>query len=285
MKSFTLSAAVVSTTLCLAMQSSFAQLVVTPDSNANDLANTILGAGVTINSASYSGADAAVGTFTGGNSPGTGLGINSGIVITSGFAVNTVGPNTSTGITGDNGEPGSALLSQLIGGQATEDAAILTITFTTATAGNFFFNYVFGSDEYNEYVNQFDDVFGFFLDGSAVANNVALIPGTSTPVSINTVNNGVNSGYYRDNTDGHLNLQYDGLTVPLSVTVSNLAAGPHTIQIGVADALDWVLDSGVFIQAGTFGTNQVPTDAPDAASTFALLGAAFSGMAMLRRKK
>lgn len=289
MKLFTMTVAVASTAFCLTMQTAFGQLVVTPDGNANDLANSILGAGITINTATYTGAANAVGTFTGGNS--TGLGIDTGIILTSGSAVNAVGPNTTTGVSTDNGLGGSAELSGLIGGQATEDAATLSINFTTATSGGLFFNYVFGSDEYPEFVGAFDDVFGFFLDGTAVGNNVALLPGGSTPVSINTVNSGANSTYFRDNNGNNvggsspINIQYDGLTTVLQVSVANLAAGTHTIDIGIADALDHVLDSGVFIQGGTLSTNPTPTGAPDVSSTFALLGVALSGMAMLRRKK
>jgi hypothetical protein len=291
MKLFTLSAAVVSTTLCLAGSSAFGQLVVTPDANASDLANTILGAGITINSASYSGASGAVGTFTGGNSPGTGLGIDSGIILTTGAAVGAVGPNNTSGYSVANGTPGSPILNPLVPGFQTFDAAILTINFTTSTAGSVFFNYAFGSEEYPEWVGQFNDVFGFFLDGTAPGNNIALIPGTTTPVSIDTINAGVNSQYYIDNNGNNvggtspLNIQYDGLTSVLTATATNLAAGSHTITLAIADAGDENLDSGVFIQGGTLSTNQTPTNTPDISSTFALLGVAFSGMAMLRRKK
>jgi VPDSG-CTERM motif len=289
MKLFTLPTVIVSTAMCLAVQSAFGQLVVTPDANANDLANTILGAGVTLNSANYSGAAGAVGTFTGGASAG--LGINTGIILTSGAAVGAVGPNNTTGYSVANGTPGSAILNPLVPGFTTYDAATLTINFTTAAAGTLFFNYVFGSEEYPEWVGQFNDVFGFFLDGTAPANNVALIPGTAIPVSIDTINAGANSGYYIDNNGNNVggsspaNIQYDGFTVPLSVTVSNLAAGTHTITLAIADANDQNLDSGVFIQGGTLSTNQTLTGVPDVSSTFTLLGVAFSGMALLRRKK
>ena len=275
--------------MCLAVQSAFGQLNVTPDNNANDLANTILGSGITLNSTSYSGAAGAVGTFTGGTS--TGLGFDTGIILTTGSATGAEGPNNSASFSVANGTPGSTILSGLIGGATTFDAATLTINISVATSGQVFFNYVFGSEEYNEYVgSQYNDVFGFFLDGTAPANNIALIPGTTTPVSINNVNNGVNSAYYRDNSaggaggsGGPFNLQYDGLTTVLTVD-ADLTAGEHTITLAIADTGDELYDSGVFIQAGTLSTNQTPT-VPDATSTFALLGAAFSGMAMLRRKK
>ena len=290
MKSLTLSAAVAATAVCLTMQTAFGQLVVTPDANANDLASSILGAGITLNSATYTGAANAVGTFTGGNSAGVGLGIDTGIILTSGNAVGAVGPNNTSSYSIGNGTAGSAELSGLIVGQATHDAATLSINFTTATSGGLFFNYVFGSEEYPEFVGAFDDVFGFFLDG----NNVALLPSSTTAVSINTVNDvtPANPAYYRNNNQNNtggvspFNLQYDGLTTVLSVNVANLAAGTHTIDLGIADALDTALDSGVFIQGGTLSTAPTPVSgAPDAGSTFGLLSLALSAMAMLRRKK
>lgn len=67
---------------------------------------------------------------------------------------------------------------------------MLEFDFTT-TGGNLFFSFVFASEEYNEYVNSsFNDVFGFFVNGV----NIALVPGTSTPVAINSVNCGYSGG-------------------------------------------------------------------------------------------
>ena len=79
-------------------------------------------------------------------------------------------------------------MDALIPGFFTNDACVLEFEFSCDTEPEgFSFKYVFGSEEYNEYVDTtFNDVFGFFLDGE----NIALIPGTPTPVSINNVNCG-----------------------------------------------------------------------------------------------
>ena len=54
------------------------------------------------------------------------------------------------------------------------------------------FNYVFASEEYLEFVGAgVNDAFAFILTGVTVpypSTNIALIPGTSTPVSIDDVN-------------------------------------------------------------------------------------------------
>ena len=88
--------------------------------------------------------------------------------------------------------PGDADLDALAGeGAITEDAAVLGFTFVPADP-IVTFRYVFGSDEYNEFVYQgFNDVFGFFVNGE----NCATVPDptdpeATSPVSIDTVNGG-----------------------------------------------------------------------------------------------
>ena len=104
----------------------------------------------------------------------------------SGAIANVIGPNEEDGITADNDQPGDADLDTLIPGGSTFDACVLTFDFVPQT-DVLTFDYVFTSDEYNEYANtEFNDVFGFFVNGQ----NVALIPGTTTPVAINNVNDG-----------------------------------------------------------------------------------------------
>lgn len=246
---------------------SFAALSVTTTSNGTTLANTILGTGITIvpGSVNYVGTSTQAGTFTGGVSAG--IGIESGIILTSGNANIAPGPNNSDSAGQSLGTAGDAQLTA-ISGNTTFDANILTFDFTT-TGGDVFFNYVFASDEYNEYTNtSVNDSFAFFLDGV----NIALIPNTATPVSINTVNGGnplgvgaSNSQYFvnNDTSDGgpFHNIQYDGFTKIFTASALGLSAGTHTIKLAIADAGDTVYDSAVFIQANSFSdtpTSQVP---------------------------
>ncbi len=267
--------------IALLAQSAFA-ITVTPSSDADYLGGIILGSGITINSASFIGASGSAGKFTGGTAAG--IGIESGILITSGAAMNVNGTaNTADDITTDNNAPGAAFLDALVPGYTTHDAAYLTLTFTTA-GGDLFFNYVFGSDEYNEYVgSSFNDVFGFFLDGQAVANNIARLP-DGTAVAINNVNLGQNAGLYNNNENGAYPFEYDGFTGVLTASALDLASGEHTIMLAIADSGDEILDSGVFIQAGTFSDEPNPPGVPDGGATILLLGAALSGLGMLRRK-
>ncbi|MFZ3209301.1 MAG: choice-of-anchor L domain-containing protein [Geobacteraceae bacterium] len=251
-------------------------LTVTATNDANALASNILGSGISlVGSATYTGAAGASGTFTGGGN----VGISSGIILTSGGATVAQGPNNSGGAGVSNGTVGLASLNALISG-TTYNAAQLSFDFTTA-GGDLFFNYVFGSEEYNEYVgSSFNDVFAFFLDG----NNIALIPSTTTPVSINNVNLGANSAYYRNNSPGPYDTQYDGLTTVLTATALGLAAGTHHIDIAIADAGDTILDSGVFIQGGSFSDTDPSNPVVPEPSTILLLGVGLAGIGFARRK-
>jgi hypothetical protein len=62
------------------------------------------------------------------------------------------------------------------------------------------FEYVFGSEEYCEDVgSEYNDVFGFFISGPGIngVKNLAVLPGGTTPISVNSINHDVNTQYYR----------------------------------------------------------------------------------------
>jgi len=238
---------------------------ITPTSNGNDLVNEILGSGITIipGSINYTGAAAASGIFTDGLS--SGIGIDQGIILTTGTAKDAEGPNVSNDISTENNLPGDSDLDGLITESGTSDATILEFDFETE-GGNLFFNYVFASEEYIEWTNTaYNDVFGFFLNGE----NIALIPGTTTPVSINKVNGGKplgtdasNSQFFNNNDLKYggpfFDIEYDGFTNVFTAQALELEAGSHTIKLAIADTDDQTRDSAVFIQAQSFSDVKTP---------------------------
>ena len=264
-------------------------LIVTPTGDASLLANSLLGAGVTLvgtptlTGGNLDNSNSSAAIFSGGLS--TGIGIDDGILLTSGYANLVTSSNDSSGHTGSFGGLGDAQLTDLAG-VATNDATVLSFDFTTTT-GDLFFQFAFASEEYNEYANSsFADTFGFFVDGI----NIAVLPGTSIPISINTVNGGnplgtdpKNPGYFHNNDDGHLNFSYDGFTDVFTVSALGLSAGTHTIKLAIADGSDFNLDSGVFIKAGSFVTEPPPVGVPDTSSSMLLLGLGIATLASLRR--
>lgn len=199
--------------------------------------------------------------------------MTSGIVLSSGsvsYLNNTT--NTSDDITSyllftDN-DPD---LQSLIGsGQPVYDATILEFDFTPQLSGSASFMYVFGSDEYDEYVNEFNDVFGFFLDGE----NVATLPNSTVPVSINTVNVEVNTSYFNQNDIDYYDsigmpiqfaTEMDGFTVPLTVSFDVTAEETYHLKLGVADARDFQLDSWVLLGEGSFSVTPTPQPVPEPA--------------------
>jgi hypothetical protein len=253
-------------------------MTIVPTNDGNALVNNILGPGINIipGSISYTGAPAASGIFTDGLS--VGLGIDRGIILTTGSAVNAIGPNDTTAKETVNGLAGDADLNGLTPGLVTNDATSLTFDFESE-GGDLFFNYVFASEEYNEFVgSQFNDVFGFFLDGQ----NIALLPDGTTPVAINTVNSSTNAGFFVNNSPPIFNIQYDGLTTVLTAKFLGLSAGQHTLKLAIGDATDFKLDSAVFIQAGTLSSS-IPTDIPEPALGLGFLLVGIGGLRGLKR--
>jgi hypothetical protein len=232
---------------------------------ATDLAQALVGSGVSISNVTYTGAPIAAGTFKGGASI---IGFDNGIVLSNGAVSNVIGPNCSSGITWVNNTPGDPDLTAIIG-QTTNDAAVLEFDFNPSSP-TIRFQYVFASDEYQEFVFDFNDVFAFFVNGT----NIALIPQTNTIVSINNVNNGstdpanvgippVNPSFYVNNDfqipiAAPFNTEMDGMTVVLTAT-ANVRPGDPTnhIKLAIADAIDFVYDSNVFIKGGSLSSTVV----------------------------
>ncbi|MEI6084603.1 MAG: choice-of-anchor L domain-containing protein [Verrucomicrobiota bacterium] len=233
--------------------------------NPAGMAALLTGRGVVVTNVQYTGAGAASGIFCSGEDI---VGFETGLLLTSGNAAGVVGPNNNSGAGAANNVPGDTDLDGLIPGFETHDASVLEFDFipqgTTVQ-----FQYVFGSEEYNDFVNSpFNDVFGFFVNGQ----NYALLPGSTTPVSINNVNNGYSSGvatgpcqncqFYIDNVEAATarNTQLDGLTTVLTMIAPVNPGQLNHMKIAIADAGDSVLDSAVFIQAGSLSSGTVSSN-------------------------
>ena len=240
--------------------------------------NILLGAGVTASNITFTGDPLQLTQFTATQS--TSLGLASGVLISTGKAVTNdpdgpQGPNNSPGgfVTdfSNNGDPD---LDAIISPDNTFDAGILEFDFIPQ-GDSLKFKYVFGSEEYNEYVatvpgTGINDVFAYLLSGPNPAGgnysntNIALIPNTSTPISIFNVNNGnssaqasgpcKNCSYYRDNYNSSIDIQYDGLTTVLTAQAAVNCGQTYHIKIAIADGGDGYWDSGVFLEGGSFSS-------------------------------
>lgn len=227
---------------------------------ADDLVKALTGAGVTITNVKITGANTAIGTFTGGAADG--LDVDAGVLMSTGNISTAAGPNLSEGTTGSLGQPGDAGLDGLVAPLKTHDAIVLEFDAVTSTS-TFSIRYVFASEEYKEFTgSQFNDVFAFFVDGQ----NIALVPGSNQPVSVNTINNIQNTGLYRDNPAGtdDFGTSFDGFTSEL-IAVATVDSGvTHHIRLAIADTSDSALDSAVYLaQGGISGTGVASAVVPD----------------------
>lgn len=249
-----------------------AQLTTSNSLTPNQLVQTVLlGGGLTATNVTYNGDPTAIGSFNGTSSN---IGFSSGLIMASGNISNAIGPNNDGSLDSDFGAASSdPELSAIASPNPVNDAAILEFDFVPGS-DTIKFRYVFGSEEYMEFANSnFNDVFGFFISGpnpaggNFVNKNIALIPGTATPVTINNVNLSNNGSYYFDNGDGSgtgtapdgQTVQYDGFTVPLTAISPVVCGQQYHIKLAIADVGDGAYDSGVFLEAGSFSSGNSTT--------------------------
>jgi gliding motility-associated-like protein len=245
------------------------------------ITNVFLGEGVEVTNLTFDGSTQAAGYFTNGLND---IGIDRGIVISSGFAVTAATQNNAGGTTGATTGPGTDTDLGPISSGSLNDIVRYSISFIP-TSDTLRFKYVFASEEYPEYAcSGFNDVFGFFITGPDPAggmyngDNIALVPDpsdpsgftfTDIPVTINNVNNqGINppSGcaydygtYYNDN-NGSMTLTYDAYLDVFIAQAIVIPCEEYTIKLAVADVGDNAFDTSVFLEAKSFGTGSLDVE-------------------------
>jgi PEP-CTERM motif len=249
-------------------------IAITPTSNTTDIVAALTAGNsglnilnITVDGNTTNGAGS-TGTYT--NASGT-YGIGPGMVISSGNVSDYGdGPNTTGSKTtsyGTTPTPAEQSLLDLISGSATYfDVTTVTVQFSLdAGFDSVFFNVVFGSDEYPEFVNStFIDAFGLFVNGT----NVAFAGGQ--PINVN-----------HPSFTGLGGTELDGVIAPGGnpvMTFGTLLANPqgvNTLTFIIADRGDPNYDSTAYISA--LGA-QNPATVPEPASMF-LLGTGLLGLA------
>ncbi len=230
-----------------------------------------------------------IGRFT--NGPAfTDFPISSGIIMTTGNITVTPGPNNGSGssVANDDGVRDTELSA--LATSTTWGTSKLEFDFQSIS-GLVQFEYIFASEEYPEYAcSSVNDIFAFFITGFnpiTLTNstwNIAMIPGTSLPVTINTLNPGsvgssgsityctppagslAYSSFYCGVPTGSANTQFDGFTVIPSDNLyaeGGLRSGlfaktfvlyctSYHMKLAIANVGDNAYDSGVFIKEGSF---------------------------------
>ncbi|MEM7103504.1 MAG: choice-of-anchor L domain-containing protein [Bacteroidota bacterium] len=249
----------------LLSSSAFGQLEIIPNqfpffNSPEEIMETYFeGFGADVTSITYIGDSVAVALFDGAMSN---IGLDQGIILTTGHVNDASGPNLNGNKSFANSGGSDNDLENLINPyDNTQDACVFEIDFIPF-GDQLKFDFVFGSEEYDEFVCLFNDVFGFFITGPGfpTPTNIALVPGTSDPISVNTINNGgngcppTNVQYYINNIGG-TTVEYDAFTTVLNAEATVVPCMPYTIKLAIADVNDEVWDSAVFLKAYSFNSN------------------------------
>lgn len=211
----------------------------------------------------FGGADQSYGYF---DASGTTFPIPSGVVLSTGRLSNVPGPNNNLSDDNADGWLGDSDLETVLGESNTHNATILEFNFETISE-QISFRYLFASEEYqegNSSTCNYSDLFGFLIrqEGTSTYTNIALVPGTSTPVKVTTVHSGIpgscdpiNEEYFGSFNNSTAPINFNGQTTILTATTSVIPNETYHVKLVIADEQNYRYDSTVFIEAGSFLPN------------------------------
>ncbi|MEE3160347.1 MAG: Ig-like domain-containing protein, partial [Pseudomonadota bacterium] len=202
-----------------------------------------------------------------------------GVILSSGDVVDVLGPNSAADT--ETQFNTRSIEDSVFGGRVYDPVKFV---FSVVPQEDVLvLDFIFGSEEYLEYVGAFNDVAKILVDGS----NCALTPG-GDEVSINNIhsdqlpspdssdrpnnNDGIsNSGLFLDNTGGAFDVEMDGFTRRLSCRVGVTPGQEVVVTAGLADRGDARYDSWLLFRAGSVRSEPATDfgDAPDSYGTLA----------------
>ena len=246
----------------------------------------LVGPGITVsNVVMTNNSDNQIGIFDGQNSN---IGFNSGVVMAAGPVNGLIGNAAMA----DAGQPGNgqtdpdlltiaqSVTSNPSAGFINSVNDVISLEFDFVPSSNVAsFNFVFSSDEYTQWINSsFNDVFAFFVSGPGItgpfnappgfpggAQNIAVVPGTNTPITISTIfpagvpgepPAGLNPQLYISNTGGTTHT-HNGFTVPIPVELNVQCGETYHFKFAIGDGSDTYLNTAVFLEAGSFISDAV----------------------------
>lgn len=189
------------------------------------------------------------------NTPESSIGINKGLLLTTGSVENALGPNDSPGASYSrswiqHNEPDLEKLSNAADGGAFFDPCIYEVDIVPST-NKILFEYLLGSEEYGEYL-LFDDAFTvYFGEVGGLQQMVTKVDGVAQKISVSSINREKKATHFRTNeTEGtalHNTWQYDGFTSRFVSEVKVEAGKKYTVKFIIADYHDSIYDSGAFV--------------------------------------
>lgn len=204
-----------------------------------------------------------------------------GIILSTGRAIDSEGPSDLAIENGNNtwiADPQlTTYMNTVLGNNDSYyNATILEFDFTPAT-DSLKFDFIFASDEYGTFQCNYSDAFAFFLTDLAtgVEENLAIVPGTTDPISVVTIRNSLHNGGCADanpeyffefysanganNGQPHITnpINFNGWTVPMTAKSEVVPGNTYHIKMVIQDRGDSSYNSAVFLEGGSFDLGSV----------------------------
>jgi len=206
------------------------------------------------------------------NAENTTFPLKEGVILSTFKSRSAIGPYVSgQNGGGNNSWLGDADLNQALGINSV-NATVLEFDFVPLT--NFIsFNYIFASNEYQAYFPcEFSDGFAFLIKEKGSTDdykNLAVLPGTSIPVSSKNVHlltnsftdsqgfthpgcPGINESYFNGFNSASSPINFSGQTIKLNAQSDVVAGKTYHIKLVIADDKEEYFDSAIFLEAGSF---------------------------------
>ncbi|MBM71441.1 MAG: hypothetical protein CL847_01475 [Crocinitomicaceae bacterium] len=269
--------------LTIALAFSYSAIAQTTDQNftvEEYVTDILIGDGVNVSNITFLGGEDQLGYMSGA---GGVFSVGAGLVLSTDNALNLTDPSCGANIC--NGCLGGGididllnvansvppLIGQGFSVSSVNDLCVLEFDFE-AGGDSIAFNYVFGSDEYLEWVNSsYNDIFAFFLSGPGItgpyaapagfpdgAINIAEVPESDPllPITISSVNDVTNPEYYIDNFNNN-GICIDGYTQAFTASAQVQCGETYHIKLAIADGSDNALESFVILEEGSFSSNAI----------------------------
>ncbi|WP_369753226.1 choice-of-anchor L domain-containing protein [Flavobacterium sp. WC2409] len=198
-----------------------------------------------------------------------------GVVLTTGDVTKTPSPNTSILSNGSMAWAGDSDLEANLLSQSgitinSINASYIEFDFQPKTP-NFDFSFLFASEEYGTSQCSFSDAFAFLLKDVTAGGpnvNLAVIPGTSIPVSVATIRDATynsncpsaNPSYFGTFNGSGFGpaINFNGQTIPMVASATGLNTNHvYHIKLVIADGGNNTgYDSAIFLKANSFNIGQ-----------------------------
>ncbi|TYB76154.1 hypothetical protein ES676_05590, partial [Bizionia saleffrena] len=203
---------------------------------------------------------------------GSSFPFESGIMMTTGNVLDAAGPETGTIAGGTSLWPGDTDLENEIPNVSSNNASIIEFDFVPLI-DEMSFDFIFAAEEYGTFQCGYSDAFAFLLTDTVtgVTTNIAVVPGTTTPISVFTIRDNAYNGNCSSENPALFGEFYGGAglppitsptnfvgrTVPITAFSTVVPNRQYHIKLVIADDGDTSHDSAVFFAASSFQIGEV----------------------------